>query len=433
MHGFKRLMCVGVVGSALGCGSSVQQIIEPVAELPVGTCMQVQGTGAELTGGFEPIGLAGQQLRLDLFAPKGACVPARAEVSARVQGPDQVMMPVEVSSELMMSSGAYRVRVDFTPSAPGLFKAMAEVEPQVAKLEREVWVARQLPVVSAAVSVNEACDQAQLTAHGLMACVVKGRLSLIRNGEVLAQLPAFQARVAGDVIWVHHGATVSRWVDYGEGAPAKHPASDWVASPLGAEGSLIANESALLQLEVRPTLESPLGVGELTRFALVGEQQTTQVTQPAWDVTGVVAASHEGGGAFVGWKTANGGLGCRLSGSLLEVPTCQAVSGELVGADGFGLWVANGRKLERVSVKSEGWAIAASLSMPTGWRAQQLAGIEAIAMVNDVATADTVLLSSSEAGVELARVGPGQRIRGISAHAVLATDAASGPVTIYGR
>ncbi|MBX7115263.1 MAG: hypothetical protein K1X64_13120 [Myxococcaceae bacterium] len=432
---FKRWLWVGAGVVGVGCGSPVEEASLSITDLPAGECMPVQTPADDASRLFAPIGTAGHPFHLDLFAPRGVCVPHSAAVTAQVQGPDQAMMPVDVSSELMVSSGAYRIGVDFTPPAAGRFKAMAQVEPQVAQMEREVWVARPLPGLTAPVSLSQPCTKAQLTNSGLLVCTQDGRVTLWRDGQPLASLPGFQARVAGNVIWVHHGATVSRWVDYGEGAPAKFPAAEWEAQTPSLGSVLLASEAGLVQLYVRETVDGASGVGELTRYALSEGRPVTFNTQLVQNVTGVVAAAvEEGNAAFVGWNTGNAsGLVCRMPFDMSEVPTCQAVQGELVGADTFGVWTRTGGELQRVGVGNAGWAVQATMALPLGWGPAQVEGASLLALSRLDSRPGQVIVSSRVDGAELASVGDDARVLGANAFSVLAADAALRTVRVHTR
>jgi hypothetical protein len=196
---------------------------------------------------------------------------------------------------------------------------------------------------------------------------------------------------------------------------------------------LIASGEGLLQFEARPTVDGPLGVGELTRYALSGAHPVTFTTRLIEGVSGVVAAAaFNGQAAFIGWKvSATASIACRMPFDMSEVPTCQALSGELMGADAHGLWVTNGSKLERLGVKEAGWSVQASLTVPPGWRVSPVEGSAALALARQDGLAGQVLVASRGAGAELASIGPSTTVLATNTDTVLGFDTAARQINFF--
>ena len=135
-----------------------------------------------------------------------------------------------------------------------------------------------------------------------------------------------------------------------------------------------------------------------------------------------------------GWKTDNtGGLACRMPFGMSDVPTCQAVQGELVGADTFGVWARTWAQLQRVGVGNAGWVVQASMAIPSGWGPAQVEGASLLALSRLDARAGQVIVSSRVEGAELASVGDDARVLGANAYSVLASDAALRTVRVHTR
>ncbi len=159
-----------------------------------------------------------------------------SSATAEITGPGGEALEAQVQLGTPTSSTA----IQFTPAQPGPHHILLEFVPRGGIHQIDVHAALDRSAETSSQLISRSCDSLERTLQGAWVC----NSTVLRGTESLGSFPNARLAVAGDVIWVVDGSTVSRYVDTGTALMLTGTAS----RPSGGTEFLLASPDELVAL-----------------------------------------------------------------------------------------------------------------------------------------------------------------------------------------
>ncbi len=268
-------------------------------------------------------------------------VESPSSLTVEVSGPDN--LPVSSHATLGNPPRA-SATVTFTPDKPGRYHVFAAFDPVGGIQQFDLYAARNRSAEAPVHALPLACGSLERTSRGGWVC----DSFFVRDGGSVRQFNGARLAVAGDVVWVVSASQTQRFVDTGT-------ALELTATLTGGTSTtetLIASETELLALRV-PGVDRIVFDGTPT-LVLKGSELLPTGTNTIGS-TGLRYILLRSGDQVVILGNATPSSPGQPSGSFTSqacpyriepdrivrlTGTCQTISGDVVGYEPGGLWVA---------------------------------------------------------------------------------------------